>query len=236
MTASDQQPVCVITGGSVGVGLAAALRFAGLGYRVVICGRDAPALEQARQKVAALGPDCGALALDLTEPASSARLIDTAQSSFGRLDVLINNAGHAPLYPVEQMPEEEFQKALAINVEAVFHTTKAAWPVWQKQRGGILINISSLASVDPFTGFSVYGACKAWVNLFTKAVADEGRPFGIRAYSVALGAVETRMLRGLFPDFPREQTLTPEEVALFLSSLCGESMRYASGQTLILKK
>jgi NAD(P)-dependent dehydrogenase (short-subunit alcohol dehydrogenase family) len=74
------------------------------------------------------------------------------------------------------------------------------------------------------------------VNLFTKAIADEGRPLGIRAYSVALGAVETRMLRGLFPKFPREQTLSPEDVAVFLGNLCEEPMRYATGQTFFLKK
>ena len=78
--------------------------------------------------------------------------------------------------PVDQLAREEFDKALGVNVAAVFHTTQAVWPLMRQQGSGVLINISSLASVDPFTGFSVYGACKAWVNLFTKAIADEGRP------------------------------------------------------------
>jgi NAD(P)-dependent dehydrogenase (short-subunit alcohol dehydrogenase family) len=74
------------------------------------------------------------------------------------------------------------------------------------------------------------------VNLFTKAAADEGRPLGIRVYAVAPGAVETRLLRGLFKDFPAEQTLAPAEVAALVGSLCEEPMRYVSGQTLFVRK
>ena len=73
----------------------------------------------------------------------------------------------------------------------------------RRQSGGTIVNISSMAAVDPFPGFSVYGATKAWVELFTKAIAEEGRADGILAFSLRLGAVETPMLRGLFPDFPK---------------------------------
>lgn len=236
MVTTPNQPVCVITGGSSGVGLATALRFGRLGYRLLICGRDPHCLEAAHQQVAAIAPGCASVALDVGRAAEAERLIDTARHTLGRVDVLINNAGHAPLAAIDKMTREEFTKTLAVNVEAVFHTTQAVWPIMREQEAGVILNISSVASVDPFLGFSVYGACKAWVNLFTRATADEGRPLGIRAYSVGLGAVETRMLRGAFPDFPREQTLSPDEVAQFLSSLCEEPMRYATGQTLFFKK
>jgi NAD(P)-dependent dehydrogenase (short-subunit alcohol dehydrogenase family) len=236
MVTSPLHPVCVVTGGSHGIGLATALRFGHLGYRVLICGRNPQALETAHAQIAAVAPGCASVALDVGKPDEVARLIDTARHSFGRVDVLVNNAGHAPMAPVDKISYDDLATALAVNVAAVFHTTQAVWPMMREQSSGVIINISSLASVDPFTGFSVYGACKAWVNLFTKAIADEGRPLGVRAYSVALGAVETRLLRSLFPDFPAKQTLSPEEVALFLSALCEEPMRHATGQTLILKK
>jgi 3-oxoacyl-[acyl-carrier protein] reductase len=236
LVTSPNPPVCVVTGGSAGIGLATARRFGQLGYRLLICGRDGAALEQAHSQLAAIAPACTSLALDLVERGTAAQLIDTARHAFGRVDVLVNNAGHAPLAPVDLLSEDSFGMALAINVAAVFHATQAAWQLMREQESGVILNISSLASIDPYCGFSVYGACKAWVNLFTKAIAEEGRSLGIRAYSVALGAVETRMLRGLFPDFPRQQALTPEEVANFLSSLCDDSMRHATGQTILLKK
>jgi NAD(P)-dependent dehydrogenase (short-subunit alcohol dehydrogenase family) len=232
----NQQPVCAISGGSAGIGLAIGRRFAALGYRMAICGRDAGKLEAAGKLIEADGAECLTETVDLQDGSAAGRWIEAVRQAWGRIDVLVNNAGKAPLAPVDAVSDEVFRQTLAVNVEAVFHATKAVWPVMRGQGGGVIVNISSLASVDPFTGFSVYGACKAWVNLFTKAIADEGKPVGIRAFSVALGAVETDMLRGLFPDFPGEQTLTPEEVADFVAELCDRSMTPMTGQTLFFKK
>ena len=232
----EGQPVCVVTGGSAGIGLAVAGHFAARGYRVALCGRDPQTLRAAEQQIALTAPACVALALDLGQPGAPARLIDEAVRRFGRVDVLVNNAGHAPRAPLDQISPADFEQAVAVNVGAVFHATQAVWPVMRRQTSGVIVNISSLASVDPFPGFSVYGACKAWVNLFTKAAADEGRPLRIRVYCVAPGAVETRLLRGLFKDFPAEQTLAPAEVAALVGSLCEEPMRYVSGQTLFVRR
>jgi 3-oxoacyl-[acyl-carrier protein] reductase len=229
-------PVCVVTGGSAGIGRAVALHFGARGYRVALCGRDAQTLRDAEQEVARAAPACLALALDLAEPDAPGRLIAETVGRFGRVDVLVNNAGHAPLAPLDQLSAADFERAVAVNVGAVFRATRAVWPVLLRQGGGVIVNLSSLASVDPFPGFSIYGACKAWVNLFTKAAADEGRPLKIRVYGVAPGAVETRMLRGLFKDFPAAQTLAPAEVAALVASLCEEPMRHASGQTLFVRK
>jgi NAD(P)-dependent dehydrogenase (short-subunit alcohol dehydrogenase family) len=106
--------------------------------------------------------------------------------------VLVNNAGTAPLCPLEQIDDKLLSDTLAVNVQAVVYTCRAAWPALQQSRGTI-INISSVAAVDPFPGFSLYGATKAWVNAFTQALAGEGKPLGIRALCVGPGAVETRM-------------------------------------------
>ena len=134
------------------------------------------------------------------------------------------------------MTSADYERAVAVNVSAVFHATQAVWPIMQKQGGGTIVNVSSLASDDPFPGFAVYGACKAWVNLFTKATAAEGRPHNIRVYAVAPGAVETGMLRERFPDFPAEQSLAPEDVAGTIELLCDERGVHAAGSTLWLRK
>jgi 3-oxoacyl-[acyl-carrier protein] reductase len=235
-TGGEGRPVCFVTGGSAGIGLAIADHFAARSYRIALCGRDPQTLQAAEQRLAQTAPACVALALDVALPGAPARLIEEAVRRFGRVDVLVNNAGHAPLAPLEQLSPADFERAVAVNVSAVFHATQAVWPVMRRQKSGVIVNLSSLASVDPFPGFSVYGACKAWVNLFTKAAADEGRPLGIRVYAVAPGAVETRLLRGLFKDFPAEQTLAPAEVAALVGSLCEEPMRYVSGQTLFVRR
>ena len=154
---------------------------------------------------------------------------------FGRVDVLVNNAGVAPLAPVDEFDPAEFERVCQVNMAAVFHTTQAVWPVMKAQGGGLIANISSLASVDPFPGFGVYGASKAWVNLFSQATAAEGKAVGIRVFAIAPGAVETQMMRSIFPDFPKDQTLNPDDVAAVIVSVSDESMTYCTGQTIFVR-
>ncbi len=233
---TQEKPVCVVTGGSAGIGLAIAQEFAQKGYGLVICGRNSAKLNAAQKTIQEAGQACEAFVLDLQNSSSAKELVQKTQQVFGRVDVLVNNAGTAPMAPLDSLTEETFRQNVGVNIEAVFHTTQTVWPIMKSQGGGIIINISSLASVDPFPGFNIYGASKAWVNLFSKSVADEGKPLGIRVYSVALGAVDTELLRGLIPDFPTEQALSPTEVASFVGTLCEENMRHLTGQTLFLKK
>jgi len=134
------------------------------------------------------------------------------------------------------MSDDDFEQALRANIAGVFYMTRAAWPALRRQGSGTVVNISSLAAVDPFPGFAVYGACKAWVSLFTKAADDEGRPLGIRVFAIAPGAVETAMLRQNFPDIPAEQTLAPDEVAGMIEAVCEPRASHASGQTIFIRK
>lgn len=229
------EKTCVITGASRGIGLATALRFAKGGYNIVIAARNPADLQKAAQRIADAGVGCEALPVDIASERAAEELIDVAVQRFGRIDVLVNNAGHAPLALIDETSVDQLDRALAVNVKAVFCTTRAAWPVMKRQQSGVIVNISSVASVDPFRGFAIYGACKAWVNLFTKATADEGRELGIRVYAVAPGAVETNLLRGHFPDFPADQTLDPDQVAGVVEAVCDERLQYASGQTVYVR-
>ena len=98
-----------------------------------------------------------------------------------------------------------------------------------KQRGGTIINISSMSAVDPFVGFSTYGASKAWLDLLTHSLAQEGKDLNIRVCSIRPGAVDTPLLRGLFPDFPPEQCVTPEAVADIVLGCVTSPSDYPSG-------
>mgnify|MGYP001186256757 CR=1 FL=1 len=227
---------CIITGASRGIGLATALRFAKDGYAVVAAARDPGELAAASRQIQAARAECETVALDMAVPENARRLIDAAVRRFGRVDVLVNNAGCAPLGPIDEISAAEFEQTYRLNIAAVFHTTQAVWPVLKRQGGGVIVNISSAASVDPFPGFAVYGASKAWVNLFSQAVAAEGQPLGIRVFAVAPGAVETKLMRSAFPDFPADRTLAPEEVAAVVRGLCDETWTRCSGQTIFVRK
>jgi 3-oxoacyl-[acyl-carrier protein] reductase len=176
------------------------------------------------------------LAADVGDPDQAAVLIHRAESKFGRVDVVVNNAGIAPLTPIVEMSDEQYRACIQVNADAVFYTTRAAWPIMTRQQSGVIVNISSVAALDPFPGFAVYGACKAWVNLFTKAAASEGERVGIRCYAVGPGAVETRMLRGPFPNFPAHLTLAPEEVAEVVFNATKPNFAHRSGTTIYVRK
>lgn len=227
---------CLITGGSRGIGLATGLRMARAGYDVVVSSRGEAELKQAAEQIAAVGVRAEAISADVSQPTDAERLIKDTQKRLGRLDVLVNNAGTAPLMSIEEMDTEAFERVFTLNNAAIFHLTKAAWPLMKAQGGGTIVNISSMASLDPFPKFAVYGASKAWVNVFTRAVASEGKPLGIRVYSVAPGAVETKMLRSVFPDLPAENTLDPDDVAAVIESVCDARMAHCTGETVFVKK
>ncbi len=227
---------CVITGASRGIGLATAIRFARAGWNVVVAARQEDALRKAAHQIEAAGGECEIVTGDVGQPQVARELMAAAVARFGRVDVLVNNAGHAVLKPIDETTPDDLDRSLDVNVRAVFHTTRAAWPIMKRQKTGTIINISSVASVDPFPGFSVYGACKAWVNLFTLASANEGRALGIRVLAVAPGAVETQMLREHLADFPAEQALDPDDVAAAIESLCSTAMTHVTGQTIFVRK
>ncbi len=226
----------LITGGSRGIGLAIALRFAKTGQNIVIAARNASALQEAAAQIREAGAACEATAADVGSPMDAARILDTAIKRFGRIDILVNNAGYAPDVPVTEMTDDSFRSTIAANIDAPFYLTRGVWPIMQQQGGGVIVNISSMASVDPFPGFAVYGASKAWVNVFTKATAEAGKKVGIRVYAIAPGATETEMLRGAFPDFPPEKCLRPDDIAAAVEAVCDDRLAHSVGQTIFVQK
>lgn len=228
-----QNPVCMITGGSSGIGLATARKFFDAGYRISICGRSQERLDEASKLI---GNDPLAdskrlltVVADLAEPAQAKAFAQESLEHFGRIDVLVNNAGVAPLSPFGAITEDSFEHLINVNVRSSFYLTQLAWTTMVKQRGGTIVNISSLSAVDPFVGFSTYGASKAWLDLLTHSLAQEGKNLNIRACSVRPGAVETPLLRGLFPDFPADQCVSPQAVAEVVWGCVESPNDYPSG-------
>ena len=232
-------PTAVITGATRGIGLAVARKFAAQHYDIVLAARSQSDLNEAAARIRTETREAVqvlSVATDVGDPAGAAALVDAARELFGRIDVLVNNAGVAPLAPIAEMTDEDFAQLLQVNIRAVFQLTKAVWPAMAAQHGGVIVNVSSLAATDPFPGFAAYGASKAWVNLFTKAAAAEGRAVGIRVFAVAPGAVETQLLRSRFSDFPADQTLPPAAVAELIYAVTGAPFRSSSGETIQIRK
>lgn len=227
--------VAIITGASRGIGLATARRLARDGYALVITARDAQALADARAQVSASGAPVEVVAADIGA-ADGVRAVVAAAEKLGPLKVLVNNAGYVQKVAVPEMTAEQFETTFRTNCAAVFHTTQQCWPLLKAAGGGTIVNISSFSSVDPSPGLTVYGAAKAWVNLYTEALAGEGRSENIRVFAVAPGAVETRMLRSVAPDLPDEYCLDPDDVAAVVQSLTQPPFAYATGETIFVRR
>lgn len=235
----SSRPVCLITGGSSGIGLATAQRFALEGFNLSFCGRDASKLNRARETIlesidkilpSDSPMECLTVQADLNHVDEARHVANETIEHFGRIDVLVNNAANAPLAPFEEISEEAFESTININLRSLFYLTQIVWKQMKQQGRGVVVNISSLSAVDPFPGFSLYGACKSWLDLMTVALADEGKESGLRVCSIRPGAVETPLLRGLFPDFPNDQCVQPAEVAQVVWDCVNDPTNFPSGQ------
>jgi NAD(P)-dependent dehydrogenase (short-subunit alcohol dehydrogenase family) len=203
---------------------------------VVAVARSRADLAETAQLVEQDGGICLRKSLDVCESDDLDAMIQSIAEEFGRIDVLVNNAGVAPHCSVDELDPSLFEMTMAVNCEAVYRACRAVWDVMVQQHDGVIVNISSMSSADPFPGFTLYGASKAWVNAWSKGLADEGRPHGVRVFAVAPGAVETKLLRGVFPQFPADQALAPSDVADVVFALAQPECRHASGQTVFVKR
>lgn len=228
-------PIAVITGAGGGIGRATAVELAGAGYQVVLAGRNGDTLEATLRAAGGRGL---AVPTDVTRSDQVDRLIGAALDRFARVDAIVNNAGVAPVRSIAMMTDEEWMEVFKTNLYATFFATRAAWPTFERQGSGVVVNISSAAARDPFPGFAAYGAAKAGLNLFGLAAAREGAPVGIRVHTIAPGAVETAMFRRLRTprEWPPEKTLDPGEVARVVLQCVRGDLRYASGEVIYLQK
>ena len=228
--------VAVVTGAGTGIGRAICLAFAQRGASVVATARNTANLEETGSLVREAGGKCLVYPSDLSDARNVVALTEAVVERFGRIDILVNNAAQAIFGKVEDIDLAAFDAMLAINCAGVLYMCQSVWPLMKRGRGGTIINISSMSATDPFPGLAVYGATKAFVNLLTKGLAEEGRAHNIAVFAVGPGAVETAMLRNTFPDFPPEQTLPPSAIADVVVRLTEPPARYCTGQTIYVRR
>jgi 3-oxoacyl-[acyl-carrier protein] reductase len=209
----NSTPVAIVTGAGSGIGRAISLALAEQGFCLVLAGRRSANLAQTAAQLSA--PQL-VLATDIRDPEQAARMALGAQEHFGRIDVLVNNAGTIFDGSIGEHTPEAISTAFQVNAVGAAYAIRAVWPVFIQQQSGCIINISSSASSvssggQPFA----YAASKAALDHMTRCCALEGRPFGVRAFCLNPGYVDTPMLSKLVAGGraqPR-RALSPEQVA-----------------------
>ncbi len=193
-----QGKVAVVSGASQGIGQAITASLTSEGVDVVMCGRSADALLKAVEQVV-IGPRPGCqqgrvevYAADVRDPSQMDSLMARAVNTFGRLDILINNAGVGLFQPLAELSIEDWRTVLETNLSGVFFACHAAIPLLRRGGGGWIINVSSLAGSHPFIGGAAYCASKAGLNALSEVLVQELRDDDIRVSCVAPGSVDTR--------------------------------------------
>jgi 3-oxoacyl-[acyl-carrier protein] reductase len=181
----------LVTGGTRGIGRAIALALAEEGYRVAISGRTADSVRGALESLAKSGRPVAGFPADARREEDQKKLIDFVEGEFGRLDVLVNNAGIGGFERVDEMAPERFREVLETNLFGAFYAIHYAAPLMKKGGGGFIVNIASLASVNAFGGGAAYNASKFGLLGLSDAAMLDLRHDGIRIASILPGSVAT---------------------------------------------
>lgn len=201
----------IVTGGASGFGAGIVRKFVAEGARVMIADLNTDLAQETAEQV---GGNVGVIHCNVADDASVRAMVEAVQTAFGRIDILINNAGttHLPA-PMENVAEEDFDKVFAVNCKSVYLTAKYVVPLMKAQGSGVILNVASTAGVSPRPRLNWYNASKGWMNNATKGMAVELAPSGVRVNAINPVAGETPLLK----TFMGEDT--PEVRAKFLSTI-----------------
>ncbi len=194
MNNNIKDKVIVITGASSGLGEAAASYLSQQGGIVVLGARRADRIEKLAREINENGGKALAIAMDVTQRDQVKKLVDSAVEQFGRIDVILNNAGIMPLSPMDRLNVEEWDKMIDVNIKGVLNGVSAVLPYMKEQKSGQIINTSSVAGHKIFNGSAVYSATKFAVRALTEGLRMELKPYNIRTAIVCPGAVKTELL------------------------------------------
>ncbi len=245
--------VALITGGSRGIGRAIALRFAREGANIAVAARTPGSLQAVETEVRALGHDALVLPCDVGDGAAVREMVRRTENHFGKIDILVNNAGYfCSLHPIQEMPDEEWDRSVRWNLTSAFYVSRAVLPGMIARRHGSIIMMSSLGAKAAYPFGTPYAAAKAGLIGLTRALAAEAGPHGVRVNALSPGVVagtelhervsaELERIVGMSPE-QREQgaretallrrLLTPDDVAAAALFLASSDSAALTGQTL----
>lgn len=235
-----QQPrTAVVTGAGVGIGKGIAITMAKEGYNVIVSDLNEENVKQTAEELAKAGAKAVAVKCDVSNAEDVKALFEQTVKEFGKVDVLINNAGIYPFVQFEQMQEADWDKVMDVNLKGVFLTSREA--LKSMPEGGRIINISSIASIQGFAGLTHYCASKGAVNGMVRALALEAAPKNITVNAVAPGAIQTpgaqmpeENLKAILAGIPIKRVGQPEDIANAVAFLASEKTSYITGQVIVV--
>lgn len=229
-----QDKVALVTGGNGGIGLAAAKRFAAEGARLVLIGRNEQKLAAAAAEVKAAGaPDVWATPCDVADEEQVRVTVQGVLKRFGRLDVLVNNAGLMQFKPLEELTGDDWLRILNVDLLGAFYFTKEAF--LHMKPGGAIVNVASIHAVETSPLVAPYAAAKAALLSLTRSSSLEGKPKGIRANAVLPGAIDTPMLwenpnvKSGVEVINQADVGKPEDVAALIAYLASDDAVFVHG-------
>jgi NADP-dependent 3-hydroxy acid dehydrogenase YdfG len=205
--------VALVTGAGRGIGRAIAVAFAAEGAAVVLVARSRADLASVAAEIRERNGRALAIPTDVTQDGGVEAMIEQALTDLGRIDVLVTSAGTAAFGAVAESKPADWDTMLALNLRAVMVCCRAVLPAMLRQRSGMILNVGSIASKRALPGSAVYTATKTAVDAFSRVLAEELRPHGVRVGVLVAGAVDTPLWDSMGASPPREKMLRPEDVA-----------------------
>jgi 3-oxoacyl-[acyl-carrier protein] reductase len=229
--------ICIVTGGAQGIGLATALKFAREGAVVAVCDMRREGIDTALAACRAEGARAEGFLVDVTDRAQVDAMVSAVKAQFGRIDVLVNNAGITKDARLQKMTLAQFDAVIDVNLRGVFHCAQAVADTMVAQGSGVILNASSVVGIYGNFGQTNYAASKFGVIGFTKTWSRELGPKGVRVNAVAPGFIETpilstipdKVLQQMRDDVPLRRLGQPEEIANVYAFLASDEASYVNG-------
>jgi 3-oxoacyl-[acyl-carrier protein] reductase len=215
--------VAIVTGSSSGIGKAIALRFGEEGARVVVTARRLTLCEQTVEQIKGKGGEARAIQTDVADEQQVERLIAETVKRYGRVDVLVNNAGIvAGGRRLAETSTKDFDEVMSVNLRGTFFCCRAGFTQMKQQGGGTIINMSSVAGVQAWAGTGTYSASKHGIMALTRSLADEGRASNIKVAAICPGGVADELVDASPEEILRSEKIDPfdvAEAAVYLATL-----------------
>ena len=218
--------VAIVTGSTMGIGLTMAKELAKEGCNIVINSRTKKDVEKISKEIQEMGVETLGITTDVSNPFHVRNLVKEVMKNFGRIDILINNAGVIVYKDFKDSSRSEDDYVVDINLKGTLLCTKEVLPVMIKEKYGRIINISSGAGKTGIPGMAVYSATKFAIIGFTESLADEVKKYNVKVYVVCPGGVDTRMFTSTFGEKP---SLKPLHIAKKVLPLCMTDVKTKSG-------